>query len=128
MNMHNAENPTTRLQPAKMITCILPDDGSDLEIMQQLEKEKSVTRVFSIACRGVDNLQTAKTRLGKLPDPILGRFLTIIVTEVDADEVFDLVHEKARIGGKLRGVLLQSDILGATAYDLPDDVPHEELD
>jgi len=109
-----------------MIVCMLPDNGTDIKIMHQLRKEKDVTRAESIACRGVNNLQTAKARLGKLPEPILYRVLTIIVTEVEADDVFDFVHEMAQIGQPGRGVLVQTTILGATRYVIPDDVPEEE--
>ena len=78
MTFDNTNNPTTRLEPAKMIVCMLPDDGTDIKIMRQLRSEKDVTRAESIACRGVNNLQASKTRRGKLPEPILYRILTII--------------------------------------------------
>lgn len=125
MTIDNTNRPTTRLEPAKMIVCMLPDDGTDIKIMHQLRKEKHVTRADSTACRGVHNLQAAKTRLGKLPEPTLYRILTIIVTEAEADDVFDFVHEKAQIGEPGRGVLLQTTISGATRYVMPNDVPEE---
>ena len=121
----NTNSPTTRLEPAKMIVCMLPDDGTDIMIMHKLRKEKNVTRVHSVACRGVNNLQTAKTRRGKLPEPALYQVLTIIVTEAEADDVFDFVHEKAQIREQGHGALLQTTILGATRYVMPDDVPEE---
>ena len=108
-----------------MIVCMLPDDGTDIKIMHQLRKEKDVTRAESVACRGIINLQATKTRLGKLPEPILYRLLTIIATEDEADDVFDFVHEKARIDQPGRGALMQTTILGATQYGMPDDVPEE---
>lgn len=109
-----------------MIVCMLPDDGTDIEIMRQLRKEKDVTRAESIACRGVNNLQATKTRRGNLPEPALYRILTIIVTEAEADDVFDFVHEKAQIGKPGRGIQMQTTILGATRYVMPDDVAEEE--
>ena len=125
MTADNTKNPTTRLEPAKMIVCMLPDDGTDIKIMHQLRKEKGVTRAESIACRGVNNLQASKKRRGKLPEPTLYRILTIIVAEAEADDVFDFVHEKAQIGQPGRGVLVQTTILGATRYVMPDDVSEE---
>ena len=108
-----------------MIVCMLPDDGTDLKIKQQLRKEKNVNRVVSVACRGVNNLQAVKTRLERLPEPILGRIITIIVTVAEADEVFDYVCDIAQIGLPDRGALVQTTLLGATRYDLPEDVPDE---
>ena len=121
----NIKAPTTRLEPAKMLVCMLPDDGTDIRIMRQLRKEKAVNRAESIACRGINNLRTAKTRLGKLPEPTLYRILTIIVTQDEADDVFAFVHERAQIGQPGRGMLAETSILGATRYVLPDDVPEE---
>jgi hypothetical protein len=126
MTAENTKTPTTRLEPAKMIVCTLPDDGTDIKIIHQLRIEKDVTRADSIACRGVHNLQNAKTRLGKLPEPTLYRLLTIIVAETQADDVFDFVYDKAQIGQPGRGVLVQTTILGATSYAMPDDVPEEK--
>ena len=111
-----------------MIICTLPDDGTDIKIMRQLRKEKDVNRAESIACRGVPNLQTTKTRLGRLPEPILYRILTVIVSEAEADDVFDFIAEIARIGQPGRGTLVQAPLLGATRYVLPDDVPEEEYE
>ena len=108
-----------------MIVCMLPDDGTDIKIMHQLRKEKDVTRAESIACRGVNNLQASKAKRGKLPEPTLYRILTIIVAEAEADDVFDFVHEKAQIGQPGRGIQVQTTILGATRYVMPDDVPEE---
>lgn len=109
-----------------MIVCMLPDDGTDIKIMYQLRKEKDVTRAESIACRGEPNLQTAKTRLGKLPEPILYRILTIIVTEAEADDVFDFVYDKAQLDQPGLGALVQTTLIGATRYVMPGDVPEEE--
>jgi len=109
-----------------MMVCMLPDDGTDIKIMHQLRKEKDINRVESIACRGVHNLQAAKTRLGRLPEPTLYRILTIIVTEAEADDVFDFVYDIAQLGQPGRGALVQIPLLGATRYVMPEDVAEEE--
>jgi len=108
-----------------MMVCMLPDDGTDIKIMHQLRKEKDINRVESIACRGVHNLQAAKTRLGRLPEPVLYRMLRIIVTEAEADDVFDFVYDIAQLGQPGRGALVQIPLLGATRYVMPEDVPDE---
>ena len=108
-----------------MIVCMLPDDGTDIKILHRLKKEKDIIRAESVACRGIYNLQTVKSRLGKLPESALYRVLTIIVTEAEADDVFDFVHEKAQIGQPGRGMLTQTTILGATQHTMPNDIPEE---
>ena len=125
MTDENTSNPRTRLEPAKIIVCMLPDDGTDIKVMRQLRKEKNVTRAASIPCRGVHNLQLVKLRLGKLPEPTLYRFLSVIVTEEEADDVYDFICNEAKIGQPDRGVLVQTTLIGATRYLLPDDVPEE---
>ena len=128
MTADDARTPTPRLEPAKLITCMLPDDGTDIKIMHRLRKEKEITRAESVACRGVHNLQNVKSRLGKLPEPTLYRILTIIVTETEADDVFDFIHAQAQIGQPGRGALIQTTILGATRHVMPDDVPEEDYE
>ena len=125
MRVEKNNNPPARLEPAKMIVCMLPDDGTDLKIMHRLRKEKYVTRAVSAACRGVDNLQTARTRLGKLPEPLLGRILTVIVSRAEADDVFELVYGIVQVDQPGRGALVQITLSGASSYVLPDDVPEE---
>jgi len=126
MTIDNTKSPTTRLEPAKMMVCMLPDDGTDIKIMHQLRKEKDVNRVESIACRGIHNLQAVKTRLVKLPEPVLYRMLRIIVTEAEADDVFDFIYDIAQLGQPGRGALVQIPLLGATRYVMPEDVAEEE--
>ena len=123
---YDAKNSESLLEPAKLLVCKLPDDGTDIRIMRSLLKEKNVTRVTSVACRAAINLQSARTRSGKLPEPILGRVMTIVVTESESDDVFDFIRREAQIGQPGRGVLMQTSLLGATRFSLPDDVPLEE--
>jgi hypothetical protein len=39
--------------------------------------------------RAVAALQEAKTKRGRLPEPTLARWVTVVVTETEADAVFD---------------------------------------
>ncbi len=114
-----------QLEPAKIITCMLPDDGTDIKLMTTLKNEKNITRVESVACRGINNLQIAKTRSGKLPEPSFYRFLSVIVSNEEADDIFDFIYHSANIGQPNRGVLLQTTLLGATAYSMPENVVDE---
>ena len=126
MSEKNIQVKSVQLESAKIIHCMLPDDGTDIKLMRQLKKDKGITRVESIAWSGVNNLQQAKTRAGKLPEPTFYRLVSVIVTDEKADDVFDFIYRNAQIGQPGGGVLLQTTLLGATTYSMPDDVDDEE--
>jgi hypothetical protein len=126
MSETNISVQSVQLESAKLMTCMLPDDGTDIKLMRQLKNEKGVTRVESIACRGVHHLQQVKTRAGKLPEPTFYRLLSVIVNDEQAEDIFAFIYHNARIGESGRGMLLQTTLLGATAFSIPADVPDEE--
>lgn len=125
MSETNTSIQSVQLEPAKLITCMLPDDGTDIRLMRRLKTEKGVTRVESVACRGVHHMQRAKTRRGKLPEPTFWRLLSVIVSEEQANDVFAFIYDQARIGEPEHGVMMQTTLLGATAYSIPADTPDE---
>lgn len=120
MTLEENIQPSFELAPAKMILCSLPDDGRDLDIMRQLREEKNINRAFSRACRAVKNLQTAKVRFGELPEPVLYRLLTVIVMPEEADDVFNFVCERGKVGQAGNGSIVETTLIGATPYVLPE--------
>ena len=125
MSETKLELESVQLESAKLITFMLPDDGTDIKIMRQLKNEKGIIRAESVACRGVHNLQTVKTRSGKLPEATFYRMLSVIVSEQQADEVFDFIYDSAHMDQPGSSVLLQISLSGATAYFMPSDVSDE---
>ena len=126
MSNQNIPIKITDLEPGKAIICMLPDDGTDIKLMHLLREDKGINHVTSIACRGINNLQTAKTRRGKLPEPIFYRFLSVIVSEQQADDIFDFIYHTASIGQPGRGAIAQTTLIGATVYSMPEDLADEE--
>jgi nitrogen regulatory protein PII len=114
-------------QPAKLISCILPDDGTERQLLAWL-REQGITRADSVYCRGHSVLREAVTRRGKLPEPSLVRLVRIVVDAEAADSLFDRVYEQADIHRPGGGALFMTPLLFATPFPLPDDIPDEPGD
>lgn len=113
-------------EPCKLITAVLPDDGTDLSLMKALRAEKGVIRANSTSCLANSILAEARTRPGKLPEPILARIVEVLVPEAEADDVFEFVCHNANIDHLGGGVVFQSPVPYCTAYSLPEGVPDEK--
>jgi hypothetical protein len=112
---------------AKLITCILPDDGSDKALMRKLRQEKQIINTNSVACRGISVLQSATCKLDRLPEPSLVRMVRVAVAESEADALFDYIYEIAGIGRKGGGAIFMAPLTAMTLFELPEDIPDEEV-
>lgn len=111
--------------PAKLISCLLPDDGTERRLLRWLRQERGITRANSVYCRGHSVLRQAKARRGKLPEPELVRLVTIVVEPSEADALFDLVYEQANVGRPGGGAVLMVPLAFATPFALPEGVADE---
>ena len=117
--------PSVPGKPAKLIWCALPDDGTDKRLLHALRSEKGVTRADSIYARGVAILTEAQGRKGKLPEPSLVRLVTVVVEAEEADELFDLIYDRANVGRPDGGTIAMATLAFATPYELPAGIPEE---
>jgi hypothetical protein len=110
---------------AKLIACILPDDGTERRLLRWLHEEMGVTRANSVYCRGHSVLRDAEARRGRLPEPSLLRLVSIIVGAAEADALFELIYQQAGIHRPGGGALLMMPLSFATPFRLPEGVAGE---
>ena len=126
MNSPPVTDPSVPREACKLISCVLPDDGTDKKLIHSLCKEKQITRANSVRCLGLAVLADARTRFGELPEPVLVRKVDVVVPEADADALYDYIYEKARIGRPEGGVIWLGALTASSPFVLPADVPNEK--
>jgi nitrogen regulatory protein PII len=109
---------------AKLISCILPDDGTERHLLHWL-RDLGIKRANSVYCRGHSVLREAKARRGRLPGPELVRLVTIVVEDAAADGLFERIYEQAAIHRPGGGALFMTPLTFATPFVLPQGVTDE---
>ena len=120
-----ADQPVPR-EDCKLITCVLPNDGTEKKLIRALRDEKKIIRANSISCLGMAVLADAKTKYGELPEATLARKVDIVVAETDADELYDYIYEKARIGRPQGGTMWMKALTLTSPFSLPENLPIEK--
>lgn len=119
----------TRLEDfpqAKIITCILPDEGQDMALLKALRKEKGVISANTFQCRGF-GVRLRKKFKGKHQVAAYSvRVVTVVVAEDQADELFEFIYYRVNFDHPCPGLIYQGNLLAATPYALPAGVLEEQ--
>jgi hypothetical protein len=127
--MNTASGPAKpTYETSRIIAVVLPDNGTDLDLIRALRDEKNVIASTAITCRGIGILESVRdAEKGKLPPSELVRLVTVIVPDSEAKDLFEFIYEKANIGREAGGGVWMGMPISATRYTLPSNVPDEKM-
>lgn len=108
----------------KLITCILPDDGRDKELLKELRTERGVITANTFQCRG---LGPGTEKKGKKLSVSSVRVVTVVTPSEKADEIFEFIYHKMGFDNPIQesSIMYQGNLLNSTPFQLPEGVPDE---
>jgi hypothetical protein len=100
----------------KKITVVLNKDGTARELAEKLKDEHGLLTGNIQSARGTGNpLSKSGFMLAIEKD-----FLTVVVPEDQADEIFEFIYEECGIGERIGGFMFQAHLDHSSEFTLPD--------
>lgn len=111
---------------AKIITCILPDEGQDMVLLKALRTEKGIISANTFQCRGFGPQLRRRFKGRRQVAGYSVRVVTVVVQEDQADDLFEYIYYQVNFDHPCPGLIYQGKLLAATPYTLPGGVQEEE--
>lgn len=103
----------------KLITCFIPK-GKSAEIVRLLNEEKGINSANVTGGRGSGILESFIYNMWREVD-----ILTVVVSEGQADEIFEFIYNRADINRIHGGFMYLSQLTKSTVFTLPE-IPEED--
>lgn len=111
---------------ASLITCILSDDGQDIELIRSLRNEWGLITANTFQCRGFGLQLRSKYKRRHQGAVHSVRVVSLVVAEERADALFEYIYRKVNFSQSCPGLVYQGSLLAASPYSLPPEILDED--